>query len=251
MEELTQQAIQAALTRNWKEAISLNTKILKQNPKDTDALNRLGRAYFESGFKTKAELTYKKVLRIDKFNSIANKSLDLLHNSKITRGGTTKLVPSISQAMFLEEPGITRTVSLTRLGDPKIISSLHPGDPVLLHSRDHCVTVTTTKNLNLGRLPDDLASRLLVLIKNGNKYDAWIKSLDGVKIFIRETYRSTKNKNTPSFPITEKLTYAAFTPPELIHTEKPDVSAHEDLDQDFQREPGDVDIDDLVEIPQD
>ena len=31
----------------------------------------------------------------------------------------------------------------------------------------------------------------------------------------------------PSFPLTEKLTYAAFTPPELVHEEKPDVSTTE------------------------
>jgi hypothetical protein len=68
------------------------------------------------------------------------------------------------------------------------------------------------------------------LLAGGNKYSAWIRTIDAksVKIFIRETFRSPKFQNTPSFPLTEKLTYAAFTPPELVHEEKPDVSATED-----------------------
>ncbi len=231
MDDLTQPAINAALSRDWKTAIDLNLKILKQNPKDTDALNRLGRAYFETGQKTKAEEAYKKVIHLDKFNSIAHKSLELLKTSRITRGAhEVKSFAPISQIMFLEEPGLTRTVSLIRMGDPKVISSLHPGDPVQIAPRDHCISVSSSKNQYLGRLPDDLASRLMFLIKNGNKYDAWIRSLDGLKIFIRESYKSPKNKNQISFPITEKLTYAAFTPPELVHTEKPDVSGHEELE---------------------
>jgi len=232
MDELTNQAIQAALNRDWKLAISSNLALLKQNTKDTEALNRLARAYFETGLKTKAEETYKKVLKIDKFNTIALKNLDLLKTSRIVRGVQEKTTGNHSQAMFLEEPGVTRTVTLIRLGDAKIISACHPGDPVTVTTREHCVSVMSLKNQYLGRLPDDLAARLMNLMKNGNKYEAWIKSVsDGLKIFIKETYRGPKNRLTPSFPVTEKLTYAAFTPPELIHTEKPDVSAHEEQEE--------------------
>ncbi|MBI2587498.1 hypothetical protein HYW29_01665, partial [Candidatus Amesbacteria bacterium] len=44
-------AINAAINREWKQAVKINTFLLKQNPKDTDALNRLGRAYMELGSK--------------------------------------------------------------------------------------------------------------------------------------------------------------------------------------------------------
>lgn len=229
--QLTQSAITAALNRDWKQSVTLNLKILKKNSKDIDALNRLGRAYFESGLKTKAQQTYTKVLRHDKFNSIALKNLNLIKSSRLTPSSKKKVAPSTPPPEFLEEPGITKTVSLIRLGDTKYISRLHPGDSLSLAARPHCVSVVTSDNQYVGRLPDDLAFRLIPLLKAGNKYHSWIKSLtDGVKIFIKEAYRHPRFAHTPSFPATERLTYAAFTPPELVHDEKPDVSETEDVE---------------------
>jgi len=230
MDDLVKQAVNAALSGDWKSAVKVNQSLLKQNPKDLEALNRLARAYFETGLKTKAEETYKKVLRIDKFNPIASKSLELLKTSRIVRG--PKKTGAYPPPVFLEEPGLTKTVTLIRPGDPKVISRLHPGDPVMVVPRDHIVSVTSSDNAYLGRLPDDLASRLLPLLKSGNRYHAWIRSQEGgIKVFIKEIYKSPKHKHIPSFPVTEKLTYAAFTPPELVHTEKPDVSGTEEQEE--------------------
>lgn len=232
MDDLSRSAINAALTRDWKTAIKANLSLLKQNPKDIDALNRLGRAYFETGQKTKAEGIYKKVLRLDKFNSIATKSLDLLKTSRLPRRSLSQGPPSAPPPVFLEEPGITKTISLIRPGDPRIISRLHPGDAVSVIPRDHIISVTSTTNEYLGRLPDDLTSRLLPLMRSGNRYSAWVRSVEGgLKVFIKEIYKSAKHKNTPSFPVTEKLSYAAFTPPELVHTEKPDVTGTEEQEE--------------------
>lgn len=228
-EELAQDAISAALSGNWKEAIKTNLQILKSSPQDIDSFNRLGRAYFETGQKSKAEEVYKKVLRLDKFNPIAIRSLTLLKTSRINRQASLR--PTVSHTVFLEEPGVTKTVSPIRLGDPKVITRLHPGDPIQLTVRQHTVAFISDNNEYLGRLPDDLASRLRTFIKAGNTYSAWIKSIDPFKIFIRETHRASKYATTPSFPLTEKLTYAAFTPPELIHEEKPDVSATEEQEE--------------------
>lgn len=225
-------AINAALTGNWKEAIRLNLQILKTDSKNVEALNRLARAYFQTGFKTKSTEIYKKVLRIDKFNTIAIKNLHLVTTSKIERG--THQAPIISSAtMFLEEPGVTKTLSLIRPSEPKVLSRMHPGDPVKIAPRQHCVAVTTVSGHNLGRLPEDLAARMQMFIKAGSTFTAWIRAVEAtnLKIFIRENTRASKYKDSPPFPMTEKLTYAAFTPPELIHTEKPDVSSTEDQDQ--------------------
>lgn len=232
MDDPVKVAVAAALTRDWKTALKANLSTLKQNPKDIDALNRLGRAYFETGQKTKAEGIYQKVLRLDKFNSIATKSLELLRTSRLSRKPHDTGSPTPPPPIFLEEPGLTKTVSLIRPGDPKITARLHPGDPVSVVPRDHIISVTSPANEYLGRLPDDLTSRLLPLLRAGNQYYAWVRSVEGgLKIFIKEIYKSPKYKNTPSFPITEKLTYAAFTPPELVHTEKPDVSGTEEQEE--------------------
>lgn len=234
----TKLAIQASINRDWKEAIKLNLSLLRKNTQDIDALNRLGKAYLQSGFKTKAEAAYKKALRIDKYNPIAAKSLEAIKNFRVIRkAGQTVPAGDFSTA-FLEEPGTTKTVSLIRLGDTQVISHLQPGDEIFIVAREHCVSAVTGNQDYIGRLPDDLASRLRPFIKSGNTYQAWVKSADliskspNVRIFIREVSRSKKYRIIPSFPATEKLTYAAFTPPELIHSEKPDISTpEEDVDE--------------------
>lgn len=227
--QLAKSAIDAALSGNWKEAIKINLSILKQGSHDIEALNRLGRAFMETGLKSKAENAYKKVLRLDKFNTIATRNLVHLKTSRVNHQATSNF--SRSQAMFLEEPGVTKTVQPIRPGDTKIVSRLHPGDPVRIAVRQHNVVILTSNNEYLARLPDDLASRLRTLIQAGNTYSANICSIDPLKIFVLETHRAPKYRHTPSFPLTEKLTYAAFTPPELIHDEKPDISTTEEQEE--------------------
>lgn len=240
--DLTNKAIEAALKRDWKEAVKLNLQILKSHPQDVDALNRLGKAYLQSGLKTKAELTYKKALKVDKFNPIAQKALDSIKTFKVDHIHNSPSTPLDFTSAFLEEPGTTKTISITRLGDIKVLSHLQPGDEVYLAAREHCVMVVNRQNEHIGRLPDDLASRMGIFLKAGNTYQVWIKSTEihggpskqpGVKIFIRELTRANKFRHTPSFPATEKLSYAAFTPPELIHTEKPDISTPEEDVEEF------------------
>ena len=227
--DLSQQAIDFALSGNWKEAIKVNLVLLKDNSKDIDTLNRLGRAYLETGQKSKSEETYKKVLRLDKFNSIAAKNLGLLKTSRISH--QSKTFSASSMPLFLEEPGVTKTITLIRLGDAKILARLHAGDPVNIVVRQHTVAAVSSNNEYLGRLPDDLAARLRPFIKAGNTYVAWIRSIDPFRIFAKENHRAAKFAHSPSFPITEKLTYSAFTPPELIHDEKPDTSATEEQEE--------------------
>lgn len=224
--DLGKQAIDAALNRNWKTAININEQILKKEPKDIEALNRLGRALMEQGHKIKAADIYAKVLRLDKFNSIAAKNLELVKKSKVSHN--SRSAPPPPPPIFIEEPGTTKTVNLVRVGDPKIVSRLRPGDPLIMVVHEHCISVLTYQKEHIGRLPDDLTARMSKFIKGGNKYSAWIKGLDPLKIFIVETFKSPAFTNINSFPTTEKLNYAAFTPPELIHEEKPDIAATEE-----------------------
>jgi len=126
--DLSQQAIDFALSGNWKEAIKVNLVLLKDNSKDIDTLNRLGRAYLETGQKSKSEETYKKVLRLDKFNSIAAKNLGLLKTSRISH--QSKTFSAQAMPLFLEEPGRTRTVSLVDPSDKRVAEHYCPGGAV-------------------------------------------------------------------------------------------------------------------------
>ena len=82
----------------------------------------------------------------------------------------------------------------------------------------------------IGRLPDDLSARIIKLSKAGNTYNSIIRSSTPtqVKIFIREVTRGKNIKDIPSFPVSDKSNYVAFTPPDLIHEERPEMESLED-----------------------
>ena len=75
---------------------------------------------------------------------------------------------------------------MINLGSEKVYSSLNTGDEVFLNTHAHKISVTTFNNKYIGKLTDDLSARLRLLIKNGNKYQITIKSVNKniVKIFI-------------------------------------------------------------------
>ena len=215
VDELAQKAVSAALAGDWKTAISLNREILKNNRRDVDALNRLARAYSEVGEVKKAKSLSSKALKIDPFNTIAQKSLA---KWKKVRGKRNMGVGKTSAVAFLEEPGKTKIVPLIYLGDSNLLAELDSGDSVVLAPHSHRVTITTHDGKYIGRLTDDLSARLRKLISLGNTYQAFIKSVssESLLILIRETKRAQKILNVPSFPA-EKIEYNAFTPPELVH----------------------------------
>ena len=207
-EDLAQKAVTAALAGDWKEAEKINKQILKGDKSDVDTLNRLARAYAEQGNLKKAKETAQKVLKINPFNQIANKSLKKWKS--LRRGEKTVSGPSSAEA-FLEEPGKTKMVSLLHLGASSALAKLDAGDEVKLTPHKHRVSVTTLDGKYIGRLPDDIAAILRKLTKHGNEYQTLIKSVEpkDVRVFIRETKRSEKLKDVPSFPA-EKISYISF-----------------------------------------
>jgi len=213
--DLAQQAINAALTGRWSEAIKINLQIIKKNKNDLDALNRLARAYAEQGHLAKAKKTSQKVLKIDPFNKIAQKCLE---KWKGLKKDEVKSSQTTSADNFIEEPGKTKIVTLLYPGAEKIIAKLDAGDEVRLNYHGHRVSVLDQNGKYIGRLPDDLGARLKKFIKEGNEYRVLVKSTEGkdVKVFIRETKQSPKLKDRLSFP-TEKIEYISFIPPELVH----------------------------------
>ena len=218
--DLTQKAVSLALSGNWEEAIKLNKQILETNSKDIDALNRLARSYAEVGKIEEAKKCAEKVLKIDSFNRIAVKSLK---KWKSLKSSTTTISKNITNGhtlpnVFLEEPGKTTICSLLFPGDSKTIASLDCGDEVFMAPTNHRVSVNNIEGKYVGRLADDLSARIRMFLKNGNEYRVFVKSVDdsSVKVFIKEIKRAEKLLDLPSFP-SEKLEYATFTPPELVH----------------------------------
>lgn len=197
MDDLAQQAIQAAIGGNWKSAENLNRTILQNNASDIDALLRLANALFQLGKKKDATNLYEQVLKVDKFNVFANRGLERLKRAK-----PNGVVQHGLETLFLEEPGKTKTVGLVFVAEPEVIAGLDSGERVLLLPRRHRMSVTTTSGAYIGRLPDDLSVRLLSFMAGGNSYTGVIKcaNAEDVKVFVKEVVRSPKFAQTPTFP---------------------------------------------------
>lgn len=208
--DYSEQAIDAALDSKWEEALKLNKKILKLDPQNIDALNREARTYMELGKINLAKKYYSEALKIDPYNPIAIKNLKLIKSFKPNNGNHmqnshTEQVPPfrsrLSPSLFLQEPGKTKMVNLLKVAEPQKLSQAYCGMQVEMAIKNRKITIIDTNSNYLGVIPDDVSYHLQRLIKGGNRYDCFIKSVrvNGLAILIKETFRSKKFKNQPSF----------------------------------------------------
>lgn len=213
-------AINFALHQDWQQAVDYNLNYLEENPKDIDTYNRLGFAYLQLGQIDKSTQSYQKALEFDPYNSIAKKSLDKLNHFQVNQKVSLPKHPSPVKISFLEEPGKTKTVTLTRPAESKILAGLNVGTPVELIPKKHRINAQTSAGQYIGSLPDDLSYRLGNFIKLGYKYECWVKSVsvNSACVFIKETQRSKKGMDAPSFPVVTSAVKSTFslTAPDFI-----------------------------------
>ncbi len=195
------QAIQTALTGDWQNATSINRALLRDNPKDIEALNRLGFAFTVLGRIKDAKSMYKKVLAIDELNPIALRNMKRLSSLPVSKKFKTIFpIPSINRT-FLEETGKTKIIDLVNVTQPKIIVRLQTGQSLIISIKRSKIFILDDSKQYIGVMPDDIGKRLIKFIKGGNKYEAYIKSANNnnVVVFIKEVKRSSRFKNQPSF----------------------------------------------------
>jgi tetratricopeptide (TPR) repeat protein len=195
---LKNQAIQTALEGNWQEAIVINKSLIHENPEDVDALNRLALAYTIMGKVREAKSTYQKVLLLDSLHPIALRNLKRLKDKGLNLTGI-KTNSSINNK-FLEEPGKTKVVELVNIAQPNIVEALRTGQFLEL-SIKRLKIFALEEQQYIGVLPDDIAKRLIKFMKNGCKYEAYVKSANQhkVTIFIKEIKKTSRYKDQPSF----------------------------------------------------
>lgn len=199
--DLEQDAIKAAVNKNWNEAIDLNEKILEVYPEDISTLNRLGIAYSMIKKNKKAEENFNKVIEIDSHNQIAKNNLTRLKANK-----SSGLPDPFAQAVsFIEEPGKSKVIPLVNQAEPRVFSTLNIGEPVELGHCKHKVKVCSGKNIFVGYLPDNISHRLLQLLKAGYKYKTVMKSVNAKcpQVFIQEIHAAKRLHGVPSFPLDE------------------------------------------------
>jgi tetratricopeptide (TPR) repeat protein len=191
-------AIAAALSQNWEEAVKINQAILDLDPKNVDALNRLGFAHLQLGKTKEAKDIYQRVITLDQYNQIAQKNLTKLNNKNHTGGMTAGMV---SPLMFLEEPGKTKIVNCVNLAPSKVIAGLRCGQTVRIKVKTHCIEIRDEENVYLGALPDDVSFKLSKYIAGENEYKVIIRSIgkNTLTVFIREISRGKVYAAQPSF----------------------------------------------------
>lgn len=195
-------AIQHATHGNWAEAIVANQSIIELEPNNISALNRLGLCYLQVGETEKAKKHYAKVIKLEPFNSIAKKHLEMIRSGKVViRHPNTP-----SPETFIEEPGKTKTVQLCRPADSDVLRSLSVATPCQLVIKNTRIVVQTEDKQYIGCLPDDLSHTLRTLMHSGNSYHASIRSINkqGIEVFLRETERGEKAGQLISFPVNGK-----------------------------------------------
>lgn len=196
------QAISAALEARWDDALKLNKKIVKLDPQSVDALARLARAYMEMGRFNLAKKYYNEALKYDPYNPIASKNLKIIKSFKSNGqpkngNGHGKL----SSSLFLQEPGKSKIINLLKVAEPQKLSQAYCGMQVGAAVKNRKITIVDEEGTYLGVLPDDICHHLMRLLKGGNKYEFFIKSVrvNSLSLLIRETFRSKRFKNQPSF----------------------------------------------------
>src|SRR5579864_2713030 len=222
MPTLKTQAIQIALTGDWRKAIDLNQLILQEEPEDIDTLNRLAFAFLSIGNPKNAKHLYEKVLALDMQNPIAIRNLKRLHDVNV------KKILTINN-LFIEEPGKTKVMDLINIADKKVISHLRSGEELDLRIKRSRIFAYDLDNQFIGMLPDDTCQRLIKFIVAGNMYDAYVRTVDSnkVSIFIREIKRVKKFKNQPSF-----VSGAEKTKLSIPHNKKSKSNHHSDSSND-------------------
>lgn len=231
MSPLKSQAIQTALTGDWNAAVNLNRLLLEENPDDIDTLNRLAFAFSSLGNIKEAKNIYQKVLQLDTQNPIALRNLKRLTGSPIKKSTGNGFSISMNN-IFIEEPGKTKIVELINIAESKLLSQLRSGEILLLSVKRSKIFVLDSQKQYIGMLPDDLSRRLIKFINGGNKYEAFVKTVNNHKmtVFIKEIKRAVRFKNQPSFASGEKTKLTFDNTPHLKNREEKDAKIDEEKD---------------------
>ncbi len=234
-------AIAAATAADWAGAAEINQRILELAP-DSEAENRLAKAYWEMGELGTAREHYQAALAIDPTSRIAERNITRLRVLLSEAGKKTVPAKPGSKApvsIFVEETGKTGFAHLVDLASPRELAQVNPGDLVEL-SPDGPRLKASSNGMDIGVVEPRVAARLLKLIAEGNKYAAGVTSLGDrdVRIIVRETYQDPRNYGKVSFPTAARVSdLRPYTKGTLVREE---MELEEELELDEEDEIEDI-----------
>jgi len=210
-QQLSKEAIDLALQGRWEEAEAVNRNIIEKFPTDVEAYNRLGRALTELGNFNRAKKAYFKALKLAPENAIAKKNLARLTSlsesmatlsSNPQEASTWRAqVRRVALDLFITEVGKAGVVNLHNVASGNVLAKMGFGDQVHLEARGQHLIVASESGEYLGEVEPRQGSRLIELMRGGNRYDAAILNVeqDKVQVIIKEVYQHPSQVGRPSF----------------------------------------------------
>ena len=213
---LGQDAVRYARNGDWERARDANCAILRMQPDDCEAANRLAKALMELGDLANARPVLLSLCRRFPGNAIARKNLARLQKLESSAGSTATTprrpiaaradsagsFASSSVGSFIEEGGKSCSTTLRRPPETAAMASVDAGDALTLHPEPSGVAVAAADGRRLGSIEPRLARRLRQLMTGGNRYSAMAVHAgdDAISLIIRETYRHPALRDIVSFP---------------------------------------------------
>lgn len=227
--DLSRDAIAFALEGEWERASEVNRALLELSENDVEAMNRLGKALMELGRYSEAKEVLGRVTQLAPYNNIAKKNLGRLEHLE-TRPASDIQGRKVGGAprLFIEESGKSGTTLLRKSATGQTAARIAPGDPATLEIEHEAINVYTRDGDYLGQIEPKLGTRLLRLMRGGNRYEAAIigVSQQGISIIIREVYRHRTLQKVYSFPTKAKDEHRIYLNESLAR-----YTRDEDLDE--------------------
>ena len=262
--ELAEMARNLALEGRWKEAVEANLTLLEKAPRDVDAYNRLGKAYYELGRYRSAYDAYRSAFEIDPANIISRRNierLELLRDVEEEDEDATGSRPPARFNIFIEEAGKTFVDEVIDPAPSSVLMMLSSGEELDIRITDGRVELLDDTGQYIGTLEPRISRRLIKLIEMGNTYAVYVTANagDSVRVIIREMSRSEEMGDRLSFPHQGKVAVPRsflrdsrlFRSDEaaLILDEDEEVEELEDPEEDFETaDAEDLDDDDTEYI---
>ncbi len=238
---LSEQAVKLAMQSQWQEAIDVNRQFIEIAPDETEAWNRLGKAFSELGRYAEARDAYNESLQRDPNNMIAQKQLRrlalLVEESQAASGGGRDERKKLDPRLLIEETGKTGIFELDSPAAPATLARMAAGDEVYLRAEGNVLNVENERGEVLGQVPPRAALRVIELMAGGNKYVAGVTGVTDkkIRVLIREIYQASELQGRVSFP-----SKGGPLPPELRAYTK-DRAMRFDVDDDALGEDADED----------
>lgn len=238
---LEEQARKVATEGDWAAAVEINKEIIERSPRDADAYNRLGKAYFEMRRFRSAYEAYQQAFSIDPANVIAQRNISRLEPLKETEaeveavGRTRNLRPGI----FVEEIGKTYVDDLVAVAPADVLTELSSGDQLTMQIDGDAVSCFDEDGQYIGQLEPRLARRIIELVGLDNEYEIYVTANTGqsVRVIVRETQKSTQMGTRLSFPRQGKISIPrAYLRDTRLFRDEPDLLLGDEEDEELDSE---------------